>query len=175
MKKLLLLALFVVGCVFGSEFDLKIQQRINCEEKKCISKSNFFGENLQNAVSFMPIGNHTVNGLDVFDVSFAGITYKNIELAIFKNTFREWTYGLLYGIGTKISSRIYINYGLGLLYGYNGKLSKINHIPLKDSFLFTGQINPVGIIDIDLILNSKSCFQIRILPLVIIYGIKFYY
>lgn len=134
-----------------------------------------FGAASKNGVYIFPAGFHTNNIKKNINFKFFGISYKNIHLANFENSFKDPVISL--GINRLLYSKnkFTIGYTAGLLYGYKGKLSNVKGIPLRKSFLFTSNINPV--------IGLSSAYKIHpnihlatfIEPLVIIYGIKFVY
>ena len=147
------------------------------QRRDAISKKTFleklWGEKLEDGIIFMPLGSHTT-APDVFDVLYTGFSYKNVELAVFKNSYRDWTMILLYKRVWYLSESLYFTGGAGLIYGYKGKLQEIEGIPFKESVLFSGDINPVVGLDVDYRISKKISIHASITPLVVIYGIKYY-
>lgn len=162
--------LLLLFCGFFST--LSSQQKHDSISKKTILEK-IWGEPLENGIILMPLGTHTRDG-DIFDVLYTGISYNSVELAVFKNSFRDWTMILTYKRTWHLTNSFYLTGGGGLLYGYKGKLQNVKGIPLNKSFLFTGAINPVVGLDVDYRISKKISIHGSITPLVIIYGIKYY-
>ncbi|MDG2193932.1 MAG: hypothetical protein P8K77_03575 [Polaribacter sp.] len=141
------------------------------------SQKTFFqsvvGDELESSITFMPFGSHTKT-IDVFRVWFTAYNYKSFEISVFKNSFSDWTLGLSYKRGWKFTKNFSANYGVGILYGYKGKLKDVRGVPFRDSFLVKGDINPVASFEIDYKISKKLSIHSTLTPLVIIYGLRFY-
>ena len=148
------------------------------QEKDTIIKKTFlqklWGERLEDGLVFMPIGFHT-SDFDFFDVWYTSYSYKSVELAVFKNSFKDWTLGLIYKRTLYLSEKFHINYAGGIVYGYKGTLGDIRTFPFHDSFLFTGNINPILGIDVDYRITKNMSLHSSISPLIVVYGIKYYF
>ena len=163
--------LFITAFCF-SFVNISAQQKNDTLFKKSIFKK-LWGEKLESGIVFMPIGSHTT-APDVFDVWYTSYNYNNLEIAIFKNSFSDWTLGALYKRAWYLSKKFHIAYGGGIVYGYKGKLKTVKNVPFKNSFLFTGPINPIIGIDVDYKISKKISIHSSISPLIIIYGLKYY-
>lgn len=149
------------------------QQKTDTIVKKTFSKK-LWGERLEDGFVFMPIGFHT-SDFDFFDVWYTSYSYKGIEFAVFKNSFKDWTLGVIYKRSVYLSEKFHINYAGGIVYGYKGTLGDIRHFPFHNSFLFTGNINPILGIDVDYRITKNISLHSSISPLIIVYGIKYYF
>ncbi len=142
-------------------------------------KKNFFqvlwGQSPENGITFLPVGTHTkgfkIN--DVFGVFYSSYNYKSLEVAVFRNSFKDWTTGVLYKREIPITQKWSVNYGAGIFYGYKAKLSKIDGIPFKKE-AFSGALNPVLGGGINYRFSKKWAASVLIAPLINIYGIKYY-
>ena len=129
----------------------------------------------QSGIYIFPTGFHT-NKIDKnINFKFFGISYKNIHLARFENSFKDPVISLGINRLLYIKNKFTIGYTAGLLHGYKGKLSNVKGIPLRKSFLFTSNINPVIGLSSSYKIHPKIHLATFIEPLVIIYGIKFVY
>jgi len=138
--------------------------------------SNIFkflwGKPVKNSVFYLPVGTHTRHfGLTYFHL--AGGSYKTFYLMTFINSFDDRVFSA--GVERYIWQyhQLSVGYGAGLMYGYHGNLSTVHGIPLKDTFLFKYNINPVvvGIADITLTKRTQMTFVLA--PLVVSIGIRF--
>jgi len=143
----------------------------NERKTKSILKA-LWGNPIESSISFLPLATHTIHS-DVFFDCYTACSYKGLEAAVFINTFRNWTAGLLYKRALNLTKRFSINGGGGILYGYKGKLHTINHIPFRNSFLFTGPLSPVLGVGLDYKITKKIAIRIDIAPLVMIYGFRY--
>ena len=130
------------------------------------------GEKLETSIIFMPLGSHT-RPPDIFGVWFMGYNYKGFEISLFQNSFRALTFGFSHKRVWKFTDKFSANYGIGILYGYDGRLQNVEGIPLRDSFLFNGKINPVIALEVDYEISKKLCVHSSLTPLVIIYGLRY--
>ena len=148
------------------------------QKKDTVVKKTFleelWGEKLEDGLIFMPIASHTTSS-DVSDIWYTSYSYKSLELAIFKNSFENWTLGLLYKRTLLFSKQLHISYAGGIVYGYKGRLSRAGNIPFSDSFLFTGPVNPIIGIDLDYRIVPRVSIHISISPLIVAYGLKYYF
>jgi hypothetical protein len=133
------------------------------------------GKTPQNAISIFPAGFHTDEINKNINFKFLGISYKDYTFSSFENSFKDRTYSI--GINKNIFSKnnVFIGYTVGILYGYDGRLSTTEGVPFRKTFLFKGDINPFLGLNISYQLTKKLEFATFIEPLVIIYGFKFLY
>ena len=129
-------------------------------------------EKLETSIIFMPLGIHTKTP-DIFGVWYTGYNYKGFEISLFKNSYRDLTFGFSHKRAWRFTDKFSANYGVGILYGYDGRLQNIEGIPLRDSFLFNGKINPVIALEVDYEISKKLCILSSLTPLVIIYGLRY--
>lgn len=120
----------------------------------------------------MPLGSHT-RPPDIFGVWFMGYNYKGFEISLFQNSFRDLTFGFSHKRVWKFTDKFSANYGIGILYGYDGRLQNVEGIPFRDSFLIKGKINPVIALELDYKIYKNISIHSNITPLVIIYGIRY--
>tara|TARA_B110000046_G_scaffold185695_2_gene228657 strand:- start:5962 stop:6450 length:489 start_codon:yes stop_codon:yes gene_type:complete len=130
------------------------------------------GEELKSSVTFLPFGSHT-SDLDVIDIWYTSYNYKSYEIAAFKNSFGEFTLAALYKRKQQVTEKFSVIYGLGVMYGYHGELRDVESIPFRNTFLFTGEINPVGGVNLDYRVAKKLSLQISLTPVVILYGFRY--
>ncbi|MGB1284075.1 MAG: hypothetical protein ACPG44_06375 [Polaribacter sp.] len=164
--------LFLFVIVF-SVSTLSAQQKKNTTAIKTFLQE-LWAENLKDGLVFMPIASHTTSS-DISNIWYTSYSYKNLELAVFKNSYEDWTLGLLYKRTWYLSEKVYISYGGGIMYGYKGKLGLTGNVPFRNSFLFTGPINPAIGIDLDYKIDPKVSIHVTISPLVVTYGLKYYF
>ena len=130
------------------------------------------GEKLETSIIFMPLGFHTKTP-DIFGVWYTGYNYKGFEVSLFKNSYRDLTFGFSHKRVWRFTDKFSANYGVGILYGYEGRLQNVEGIPLRDSFLFNVKINPVIALEVDYEISKKLCIHSSLTPLVIIYGLRY--
>ncbi|MGB0891333.1 MAG: hypothetical protein ACPGUU_03200 [Flavobacteriaceae bacterium] len=146
------------------------------QNKKSILKT-LIGDKVENSIGIMPLGMHTTgheHGVDFFGTYYLSYTHNGFEGFVFKNSYRDWTTGIVYKRGWFFTENLYAQYGLGIAYGYKGRLSKVQGIPLKNTFLFNGDFNLIGGLDVGYKITDKLAFNTIITPLVFIYGIRYY-
>ena len=142
-----------------------------------------WGDPMESSITAMPIGLHTdfekhsskkrstINGLH--EALYFGINYKTIELIGFQNSFGDLTIGLLYKRTWNFTKRFSINFGVGLMYGYDGRLQNTEGIPFRDTFLIKGDINPLTGFELDYKVYKKWSLHTSIAPRIIIYGFRY--
>ncbi|PQJ79533.1 hypothetical protein [Polaribacter porphyrae] len=130
------------------------------------------GKELETSISFLPAGTHYTS-LEFNEVWYTSFNYKSYEIAAFKNSFNELTLAALYKRQIGISEKLSLIYGIGIMYGYHGKLVDVPTIPFRKSFLFTGEINPLIGLTLDYRFAKNFSFQVAISPAVAIYGIRY--
>jgi|TARA_B110000967_G_scaffold87704_1_gene90337 hypothetical protein len=140
-------------------------------------KKSFFqtlkGEALETSISFLPFGTHYTS-LEFNEVWYTTFNYKSIELIGFKNSFNELAIGLSYKREIGITQKLTLIYGIGIMYGYHGKLIDVPTIPFRNTFLFKGEINPLAGLTIDYRIAEKFSFQLALSPAVGIYGFRYF-
>lgn len=150
---------------------------VQAQEQETSIKKTFWqsilGDPMESAVTFMPTGSHT-RTVDVFGVWYTAYNYKSIEIAAFSNSYQELTFALFYKRSWKFSKRFSVLFGGGIVYGYHGKLSEVEGVPLKNTFLFTGEINPVLGIELNYRISERLSIASNIAPLIVIYGLKYH-
>lgn len=165
-------SLFLFIIVF-SVLTLSAQQKTNTTVKKTFLEE-LWGDRLEDGLTFMPITSHTTSS-DISDIWYTSYSYKSLELAIFKNSYEDWSLAFLYKRTLRFSKELHISYAGGVVYGYNGRLSRAGNIPFSDSFLFTGNVNPIIGIDLDYRIVPRVSVHVSISPLIIAYGFKYYF
>ena len=170
MKKI-----WIVLLVFSHHLFSQQQQDLN---KKNVFET-LWGESPESSVSFLPVGTHTeirdgfVRFKDFFDIYYTSYNYKSFELAVFKNSFRDWSIGLMYTREIPVFKKWSIKYGGGIMYGYQGQLVTVDGIPFKKIF-FSGPFNPILGGGINYKISEKWSVSILIAPLINAYGIKYH-
>lgn len=176
--RVLLFIIIVLHCSksYGLSTDL-LQTKISTREEtqKNISFLDFiYGKPTKNGILYLPLGRHTQIAEENFSSNnLIGIVYNSFSFGTFINSFHERTWYLViirnifsyYGFG--------IDYFAGLLYGYEGKLSQIEGIPLRETFLFQHNLNPVVSLGAHYEVEKHIQAQVMITPLVILYGVKY--
>lgn len=68
-----------------------------------------------------------------------------------------------------------VDYYLGLMVGYNGKLADVGGIPFRHTVLFRHDLNPIGTLDLHI--DVSEYFELRtfLTPLVALAGVKIYF
>ena len=130
------------------------------------------GEKLETSIIFMPLGFHTKTP-DIFGVWYTGYNYKGFEISLFQNSYRDLTFVFSHKRAWRFTDKFSTNYGVGILYGYDGRLQNVRGIPLRDSFLFNGKINPVITLEVDYKISKNISIYSSLTPLVIIYGLRY--
>ena len=74
-----------------------------------------------------------------------------------------------------MSKRFRLQYGVGVLYGYKGRLQEVDEIPFNDTFLYSGNLNPTYGIGLEYYVSKKWGVSTLVNPAVIIYGLKYYW
>ena len=141
------------------------------KNEKSIFQS-IIGEKLETSIIFMPLGFHTKHP-DIFGVWYIGYNYKGFEISLFQNSFLDITFGFSHKRVWRFTDKFSANYGVGILYGYGGRLQDVEGIPLRNSFLFKGKINPVVAFEVDYKISKKISIHSSLTPLVIIYGLRY--
>ena len=154
---------------------LLLQTSKVCSQMQKEEKTTFqtiIGDKLESSIIFMPLGFHTKTP-DIFFVWYTAFNYEGIEISLFQNSYRDLTFGLSHKRVWRLTDKFFANYGIGILYGYNGRLQNIEGIPLRDSFLFKGKINPVVALEVDYKISKRLSIHSSLTPLVIIYGLRY--
>lgn len=141
------------------------------KEEKTIFQT-IIGEKLETSIIFMPLGFHTKTP-DIFGVWYTAYNYKGFEISLFQNSYRDLTFGFSHKRVWKFTDKFFANYGIGILYGYDGRLQNVEGIPLRESFLFNGKINPVLALEVDYKISKNISIHSSLTPLVIIYGLRY--
>jgi hypothetical protein len=110
---------------------------------------------------------------DLFGTWYSGASYKGFELAYFVNSFGDDCGAFVYKRVWNYTKRFSADYAIGAVYGYKGRLNRVKAMPLKGTFLVTGNINPVFGIGFDYKIFKKLSVNVEIAPLIIIYGLRY--
>ena len=157
--------------IYDSSYELNEARHLQSEKKKLINK--LLGEQLETNIIFLPIASYNSGG-DSFTLSYVGLSYKSFEISEFTNSYGELTSGFLYHRVIKLTSQLSINYFLGVLYGYNGKLANKPRIPFSETFLFKGNLNPGAGFSLDYKINKIISFHIRFVPNITMFGLRLF-
>lgn len=132
-----------------------------------------YGKAPADGVYFMPIGYHTKHKLSFTNQQVIGITYRSLVFGSFINSFedRTWYLGIVRTVFTFHS--LSVDLVAGALYGYRGNLSKTEGIPLRNSFLWTHNLNPVITVNVDYKISEYVQFSTIFTPLIICSGLKY--
>ena len=158
--------------------DIKETPQINFEKKeeKLLEKKSIWkilkGNELESSIKFLPYGLHTKDGSFV-NTFYIGYNYKSFEIAAFNNSYDDLTILALYNREIQLYEKLSLIYGLGIMYGYDGKLQNVSGIPFRNSFLYSGPINLSGGIIIDNRAFKNLSLQLNISPVVLVFGVRF--
>jgi len=150
---------------------------INAQEEEEVEQKNSIwqtlkGKELKSSISFLPLGIHSSDWAP-FGVWWTSYNYKSIEFAAFNNSFDKLTLAILYKREIPLTHKISFIYGLGIMHGYGGRLQNTKGIPFRKSFLFTGDINPIGGALLDYRIAKKISIQLNMSPAVYATGVRF--
>lgn len=151
---------------------LLITLNINSQEEKKSFWEILKGKELETSITFLPIGVHTKDG-SIIDTYYVGYNYKSFEIAAFKNSYEDLTILALYKREIPLYKKLSFIYGLGLMYGYDGKLQDVSGIPFRNTFLYSGAINLSGGFILDYRTSKKFSLQINVSPVVLVFGVRY--
>jgi len=161
MKKLVILNFVILFSV-----------NLIAQDKKKSFWQTLKGKELETSMSFLPFGTHYTS-LEFNEVWYTTFNYKSFEVLGFKNSFNELAIGALYKREIGLTQKLSLIYGVGIMYGYHGKLVDVPTIPFRNTFLFKGEINPLAGLSLDYRFAKHFSFQLAISPAVGIYGIRY--
>lgn len=161
MKRLIIFSLLIL-------FSLCLK----AQDKKKTFWQTLKGEELETSITFHPAGTHYTS-LEFNEVWYTAFNYKSIEIAAFQNSFNELTLAAAYKRKIGITEKFSVIYGVGIMYGYHGKLTEVETIPFRNTFLWSGEINPLAGLTLDYKITKKLSFQVAISPAVAIYGFRY--
>lgn len=158
-------------------FQLSFAQEIKQKEESHTFLSTLWGVSPENGVKFLPFATHFQKSENPFihGTFYTAANYKSIELALFNNSYNDFAMSLFFLRKIILSKRFSIDYGGGFLYGYKGRLQNIKSIPLHDTFLYSGNLNPTYGIGLEYKLSKKIAISAMTNPAVIIYGLKYFW
>lgn len=144
------------------------------EEKKSFFKV-LWGEQPKDALTYMPFGTHTYDSRihKPHETQYVGYNIKSVEFAAFINSYQDWSLSMMYKRMIPLGKRWSIDYGAGLIYGYDGRLSEQQGIPFPE-LLFSGPINPIAGGGINYKFSKKWSVAVLIAPQINIYGVKYH-
>lgn len=145
---------------------------INSQEKKKSIWETLKGKELESSIKFLPYGLHTSDGSFV-NAFYIGYNFKSFEIAAFNNSYDDLTILVLYKREIELCKKLSLIYGIGIMYGYDGKLQNVSGIPFRKSFLYSGAINLSGGFLLDYRVYKKFSLQINISPVVLICGVRY--
>jgi hypothetical protein len=145
---------------------------IKSQDKKKTIWETVKGKELETSMSFRPFGTHYTS-LEFNEVWYTSFNYNSIELIGFKNSFNELALGLCYNREIGITQKLSLIYSFGIMYGYHGKLVDVKTVPFRKTFLFKGEVNPLGGLTLDYRIAKKISFQLSLTPAVGIYGFRY--
>ena len=159
--------------IFILETDLDKEER---RERSFIR--SLWGDKVENSVTSLPFGYHTDRDRHagepfVHPVWCTSVSIHSFEISGFKNSFGDFSLGLYYKRKIVFTKRLSINYGAGIIYGYDGRLKDVEGIPFRETFLVTGPINPVVGMSFDYRVTNNFSFHITGAPQIIIYGVRY--
>lgn len=153
-------------------FAIGLNASAQTEKKKESLIKTLWGDPIENSITLMPFGTHYIYDQDIFTTWYTSVTIKSIEAMVFLNSKEQWTTGLLYKRALPISEKFALNFGGGLMYGYDGTLETTRGIPKSLSVLFSGPINPVVGVGFDYKIFNKLSLHVDLAPLIVIYGVR---
>lgn len=178
--KILLVTFFCTNAIANAQTAI---DTTSTQPQKKTFLQKLWGDRTRSSVTAMPIGLHTdfekhsskkrstINGLHEA-LYFAG-NYRNVELAVFQNSFGDATFALTYKRTWNFTKRFSANFGAGLIYGYDGRLQYTDGIPLRNTFLIKGDVNPLMGLEFDYRFYKKWSVHTSVAPRIIIYGFRF--
>jgi len=168
MSKNSILALLLI--VFSITVDAQ-----TIEKEKSSFWKVLWGKPATDAITYMPFGTHTYGKKlhKPHPTHYIGYNIKAIEAAAFINSYEDWSITMMYKRQVPLSKKWSIDYGMGLIYGYDGRLVDQPGIPFKYS-LFSGPINPIAGGGINYRFSKKWSASVMIAPQINIYGVKYH-
>lgn len=181
MRKLCFILVFLsVLQVFSQKGQVLLTEEAPEKEKKSFLKK-LWGDPTETSVTAMPLGLHTdferfknrevPNGLH--PALYFAFNYKNVELALFKNSFGDLSGAINYKRTWNFTKKFSVNFGAGLIYGYFGRLQHSEGVPFRDTFLIKGDVMPVVGGELDYKIYKKVSVHVGIAPAIIIYGFRY--
>lgn len=141
-------------------------------------KNNFletlWGEYPKTGITYMPVGTHTYGSKihKPHETHYIGYNYKFLEIATFINSYHDWSISAMYKRMIPIGKRWSINYGGGIVYGYDGRLQDQQGIPFK-KVLFSGPFNPIFGGGVNFKISDRWLVSVIIAPQINLYGLKY--
>lgn len=131
------------------------------------------GDTPGSAITFLPYATHTRKA-DFYGVSYFAVNYKSWEVNTFRNSWGDQNYSLSYKRTLNFNERFLLSYGVGIMYGYDGRLGGNDNVPLSNTFLFNGKINPVLGLEFDYKVYKNIALHVTYAPLILLYGVRYY-
>lgn len=131
---------------------------------------------MPSSIFYDPIGSHTglsSSSPELKWFQLTGIVFRSFFVMTFINSFGDRTYAIGAQRYIYENHNLAIGYGIGLMYGYNGRLSKVKNMPFSDAFLLRGDINPVFGIITDYKIHNNWRINCVITPLVVTIGFRY--
>ncbi len=124
-----------------------------------------------NGVFYMPAGLHHY-ATDPKYIGMVGGIYKALFGMTFTNSYDDRTWALGIQRDFYHAGRLRLGYAAGLMYGYHGRLAESHRFPLQNTFLFTGDVNPVIGVPVHIDTSTRLQLEVFITPIVSLLGIK---
>lgn len=139
--------------------------------------SKVWGKSPENGIKFLPFATHFQKSENPFihGTFYTAANYKSWEVAVFNNSYNDFSMSFFYLRKVKIYKGFSLDYGGGFLYGYKGRLKEIDAIPGNDTFMYSGNLNPTYGFGLEQKLSNKLSISAMCNPAVIIYGLKYYW
>ncbi|MFY9243472.1 MAG: hypothetical protein WAO74_10615 [Polaribacter sp.] len=164
-------AILVLFMAFLISTNSSAQEVANDTIKKSFWKK-LYGQPVESAIIFMPIGHHIINP-DVIFPFYTGINYKGFEISMYANSHNDITTSIYYKRKQNLSEKWSFIYGIGLAYGYDGKLAEVEGLPFRET-LFSGPITPMVGFEFNYKISKKISINLSVAPPVVIaYGIRY--
>lgn len=175
-----LVLVFVSGCVplsvdsqdASNLVPISEQRQINFNDTSIIDI--VIGGPVEDAMFFMPSGVHTrAKRLRVTNHNMVGVIHNSIVYGTFTNSFDDQTYVVGFARNIYSSGNFGLDYYAGVMHGYKGFFYDVSHIPLHNTFLFKGNLNPAVAIVPYYNVTDEFAVQALYAPGMLIVGTKF--
>lgn len=133
-----------------------------------------YGKAPGDGVVFLPLGMHTKSDRrELSNNILTGVVYHSLSVGTFINSFDDRTWYLVVMRNVFSSRSFGIDYFAGVLHGYKGNLAHVEGVPLRNSFLFTDNLNPIISANVWYEVADHLKLQATLTPLVLLGGIKY--
>jgi hypothetical protein len=130
-----------------------------------------WGEAPEPGVFYLPVGFHN-DSVRLRDFQLLGGIYRGVFGMTFINSYGTRTWSLGFQRNVYRFRRLSLGYGIGLMYGYGGRLADSHSLPLRHTFLFEHDVNPAVGVPARLALTKHLQLETFITPVVSLGGLK---